>query len=271
VGDTGCAGSRVGAVSREAEFARRSEALAEVARTRGFAGLVLLGSAAPAAEARRDEWSDHDFFMLARPGDEHAVRDVASWLPDPERLVLVAREGEIGFAAVYDDGHVFEFAAATAEELGGALATQDVGIPVDDGTVAALITGAQERVVAMPEPDPVNEARLVLVKLLIGVGRSRRGEELVAGQFVRTWAVNHLTRLVRARYPLERSVRDGIDPVRRFEQDYPEVGAKVNLYLASSVEKAARGLFAFLRAEIEPGWDDFPSRAADVVATRLGW
>jgi hypothetical protein len=26
-----------------------------------------------------------------------------------------------------------------------------------------------------------------------------------------------------------------------------------------------------LRATLEPGWPDFPSRAADVVATRLGW
>ena len=26
-----------------------------------------------------------------------------------------------------------------------------------------------------------------------------------------------------------------------------------------------------LRATLEPGWDEFPSRAADIVATRLGW
>jgi hypothetical protein len=258
-------------VTREAEFARRSEALAEVAGSRAFAGLVLLGSAAPAAAARRDEWSDHDFFMLARPGDEAAVRDVASWLPDPERLVLVAREGEIGFAAVYDDGHVFEFAAATAEELGGALATQDVGIPVDDGTVSALIAGAQDRVVAMPEPDAVNEARLVLVKLLIGVGRERRGESLVAGQFVHAWAVNHFARAVRARRPVAGSVRDAIDPVRRFERDYPELGAALRVALGAPVEDAARSLFTLLRSTLEPGWDEFPSRAADVVATRLGW
>jgi hypothetical protein len=232
---------------------------------------VLLGSSSDAAAHRRDEWSDHDFFLLARPGSEQAVRDVGSWLPDPERLVLVAREGEIGFVAVYDDGHVFEFAAATAEELGGALATEDVGIPVDAGGISELVAAAQARVTAAPAPDPVNEARLVLVKLLIGVGRSRRGEELVAGQFVRTWAVNHLVRAVRARFPVEGSVRDGIDPVRRFERDYPELGARLNAHLASPVEDAARGLFGTLRGELEPGWDEFPSRAADVVATRLGW
>lgn len=258
-------------LSRAEEFARRSAALAAVARER-FAGLVLLGSSSDAAAARRDEWSDHDFFLLADPGDEDAVRDVTSWLPDPERLVLVAREGEIGFAAVYDDGHVFEFAAATAEELSGALATTDVGIPVDpSGAAAALIAEAQDRVGAMPALDAANEARLVLVKLLIGVGRARRGETLVAGQFVHAWAVNHLARAVRARLPIADTARDAIDPVRRFERDYPELGAALADALGRPVEPAARGMFDLLRATLEPGWDDFPTRAADVVATRLGW
>jgi hypothetical protein len=259
-------------VTVSAEFDRRTEALAEVARTRdGFAGLVLLGSASPAAAHRRDEWSDHDFFMLAHPGAEAEVRDVEAWLPDPERLVLVAREGEIGFAAVYDDGHVFEFAAATAEELGGALATEDVGIPVDDGPAAGLVAASQARVLATPAPDPANEARLVLVKLLIGVGRDRRGESLVAGQFVHVFAVTHFARAVRSRLPVAASERDGIDPLRRFERDYPQLGATLRTVLGAPIEEAARGLFDLFRATLEPGWDAFPSRAADVVATRLGW
>jgi hypothetical protein len=258
--------------SREERFAQRSGALAEVARSReDFAGLVLLGSSSDAAAHRRDEWSDHDFFMLAHSGAEAAVRDVESWLPDSESLVLVAREGEIGFAAVYDDGHVFEFAAATAEELGGALATEDVGIPVDNGPAAQLVAAAQARVLAAPAPDPANDARLVLVKLLIGVGRDRRGESLVAGQFVHVFAVTHFARAVRARLPVEGSVRDRIDPVRRFERDYPELGAALRVRLGAPIEDAARGLFDLLRETLEPGWDAFPSRAADVVATRLGW
>lgn len=258
-------------MSRPEEFDRRSAALADAARTHGFAGLVLLGSASPAAAHRRDEWSDHDFFMLAAPGDEERVRDVAAWLPDPERLVLVAREGDIGFAAVYDDGHVFEFAAATPDELGGALATEDVGILVDSGGVAELMAGAQARVESAPAPDAANEARLVLVKLLIGVGRARRGESLVAGQFVHAWAVNSFARAVRARIPVDGSVRDAIDPVRRFERDYPELGAALREALGRPVEEAARGLFVLLRSTLEPGWGEFPSRAADVVAARLGW
>jgi hypothetical protein len=255
---------------RAAEFDRRSAALASVARER-FAGLVVLGSASPHAAHRRDEWSDHDFFMLAAPGDEARVRDVEAWLPDPDRLVLVAREGDIGFAAVYDDGHVFEFAASTVDELSGALATDDVDVVVDDGTVARLVDESQQRARATHDHGSINDARLVLVKLLIATGRARRGETLIAGQAVHGAAVTHFVRAVRARMPVDGSVRDGIDPVRRFERDYPELGEALTDALGRPVEEAARRLFALLRATLEPGWDEFPSRAADTVATRLGW
>ena len=82
---------------------------------------MLLGSASDDAAARRDEWSDHDFFALIEAGRGPEVRPDLDWLPDPERIVLTAREGEIGFVAVYDDGHVFEFAFSEAGELDGSL------------------------------------------------------------------------------------------------------------------------------------------------------
>ena len=33
----------------------------------------------------------------------------------------------------------------------------------------------------------------------------------------------------------------------------------------------ARGLFDVARRELEPGWHEFPSAAADTIARRLGW
>ena len=104
----------------------------------GLFGLVLLGSASDEASDRRDEWSDHDFFALIEPGRGGDVRPDLSWLPDQDRLVLTAREGEIGFVAVYDDGHVFEFAFSEVEELAGAVAG-DATVVLDDatGSVAA--------------------------------------------------------------------------------------------------------------------------------------
>jgi len=236
-------------------------------------GLVLLGSASAEAADRRDEWSDHDFFALVAHGRGSAVRPDLSWLPDQDRLVLTAREGEIGFVAVYEDGHVMEFAFSEAGELGGALAGEAT-VAVDDeaGTTARLLAESRARAAASDSFDPANDTRLVLVKLLIGVGRLRRGEVLNGQGFVRQWAVQLLVRAIRGRLPgASTTARDVIDPVRRFEADFPREAGLIAAALDRPAEEAARRLFALTRAVLEPGWAGFPSRAADAVADRLGW
>lgn len=256
-----------------AGFDAFSARLADGVRTHpDLVGLALLGSAADSAAHRRDEWSDHDFFAITRAGTGARVRPDLSWLPDQERLVLTAREGEIGFAAIYADGHVLEFAFSDIAELDGAVAGDALVVVDEEGATAALIEASRVRAQAADAFDPANDARLVLVKLLIGVGRARRGETLVAGSFVRQWAVQHLVRAIRGRFA-ERSTasRDAIDPVRRFESDFPEEAARIADAIAAPVEDAARSLFFTMREQLEPGWDQFPSRAADAVARRLGW
>lgn len=255
-------------------FDELSAGLARGVRERdGLIGLVLLGSASDEASARRDEWSDHDFFAITEAGRGREIRPDLNWLPDPDRLVLTAREGEIGFAAVYDDGHVFEFAFSDAAELDGALAG-DATVVVDDaaGTTARLVAESRARAAAGDRFDPANDVRLVLVKLLIGVGRVRRGEVLNGGQFIRQWAVQLLVRAIRGRFAAaSTSLRDPIDPLRRFERDFPEWGARIVDAVERPAEEAARALFAVTREILEPGWDEFPAAAADAVARRLGW
>jgi len=110
------------------------------------------------------------------------------------------------------------------------------------------------------------------VKLLIGAGRARRGEVLNGGQLVRGWAVQLLVRAIRGRFAeSSTTLRDTIDPMRRFEADFPEWAARIAALLEAPVEDAARGLFSLAREVLEPGWPEFPTRAADAVAGRLGW
>lgn len=253
-------------------YERLSAGLADgVRRHNDLIGLVLLGSAADEARFRRDEWSDHDFFALIAAGRGAQVRSDLSWLPEQHRLVLTAREGDIGFVAVYDDGHVLEFALAEAGELAGAVAAEaDVVVDDANGTTSTLVAGARDRAAAADRFDPVEDAGLVLVKLLIGVGRVRRGERLNGGAFIRQWAVRHLVRTVRGRAGAASTRRDVNDPVRRFEQDFPQWGERIAAAIAQDEEVAARSLHALLR-ELEPGWETFPTRAADAVADRLGW
>jgi len=255
-------------------FAELSSGLADGVRgAEPLVGLVLLGSSSEAGAARRDEWSDHDFFAVAAPGAGPRARSELDWLPSPERIVLRAREGELGFAALYDDGHLMEFAVAEPAELGGALAT-DATVAVDDreARVSALVEAARGAAAAADAFDAENDIRLALLKLLVGVGRARRGEVLSAGEFVRTWAVKHLVRAVRGRLGAASAsaARDTIDPIRRFERDFPEWGDEIARALALPVEGAARRLFVLAR-RLEPGWEGFPREAADTVARRLGW
>lgn len=254
-------------------FEQLSLALADGVRAHAdLVGLALLGSTSDEARSRRDEWSDHDFFALIAEGRGASVRPDLSWLPDQDRLVLTAREGDIGFVAVYDDGHVLEFAFAEAAELDGALAAEAT-VVIDDaaGATRQLIERAQTRASSADSFVPVNDARLVLVKLLIGVGRVRRGERLNGGAFIRQWAVQHLVRAVRGRFAGDStSLRDVNDPMRRFERDFPVWGARIAEALAHDEETAALCLFALLR-ELEGGWAEFPTDAADAVARRLGW
>jgi hypothetical protein len=250
---------------------------AGIRETPGLTGLILLGSASGEGAGRRDEWSDHDFFVLTEPGRGVELRQDLTWLPDADRIVLVAREGDIGFVVVYDDGHVFEFAYSDAEELSGAL-VGDATVLIDDehGSAAALVQAARRRAQAQAALDPAKEVRLVLVKLLIGIGRIRRGELLAGNQLLRGWAVNHLVRAVRGRFPASSTGPDAtdpdtIDPLRRFDRDFPDWAAQIATALDSDAEQAGRNLLDLVRRRFEPGWDEFPTAAADAIASRLGY
>lgn len=256
------------------DFERLTASLAEAVREHpDMRGLAFLGSGSLEAEARRDEWSDHDFFAIANPGAASDARRDLDWLPRREDLVLTAREGGIGFVAVYADGHVLEFAVAETVELQEALAEEATVVVDDDqSSTGRLIAEAKARTAGIPRPDPVNDTRLALVKLLIGTGRLRRGEIINGGQFVRQWAVKHLVAAVRARSAGD-SDRPAapLEPTRRFEADFPEIAAGIEAAIAQPAEAAAERLFALTRAVLEPGWDEFPSAAADAIARRLGW
>lgn len=242
-------------------------------RLPGAHGLVFVGSSA--VPARRDRWSDHDFLALVDAEHAGAARDTlsareASWLPDPSRIVLTAREGDVGFTVVYDDGHVLEFAVASTEEL-SAVAVDEAEIAFGDDRARRLVEDGQRRSATVSaQPEAANETGLVFVKLLIGYGRARRGERTAANRFIRGWAVDHLLRAVRARaVPIPGVRPDLLDPSRRLEASHPELAARLDVALEGPLEQAARAVAALTREALEPRWPDFPSAAADVVQAVL--
>ncbi len=252
-----------------AEFDAFSDRLAVgFAGVPGAHGLVFLGSAA--AGHRRDRWSDHDFLALVEEEHTESARANLDWLPDPQRVLCVARDGELGFSVLYDDGHVLEFAVGTAKELAAA-PLDEAKLMFGDTRMRDFVDAGQDRLAALPAIDPANEVALAYIKLLIGYGRACRGERIAAGRFVRGWAVDHLLRAVRARVLPHGAARaDPLDASRRFDSAYPHIAAQLDHALAQPIEQAARDVAMLAGVVLEHGWDGFPTRTAELVQSLLG-
>ena len=160
--------------------------------TEGVGGLVLLGSASTAAAGRRDEWSDHDFYLATTDEAADRLRRDAPFLPDPERIVALAHEGGLGVSVLYDELYLMEMAVGTVAQISALPTSGDHEVVMGPGP------GTRS---APPAVDALDEAILTLVKLLVGTGRVRRGERLNGSAFVRVYALGHLIAAVRAGFP----------------------------------------------------------------------
>lgn len=166
-------------------------------------GLVALGSMAERGRFP-DVFSDHDFFVIA--SDAEPLRATADWLPDRERIALWFRETPHGCKAVYDDGHLIEYAVFTPDELRVARAN-DYRVIFDRERVGermAEIAGATE-----PPPGRDWLHGMFLSNLLVAASRARRGEPFSA-RYMLAHAMRHLVMLLGGG-------PDNLDPLRRFD------------------------------------------------------
>jgi hypothetical protein len=230
-------------------------------------GLVGFGSTAD--PARADEWSDHDIAVITRAGDEARYRNDLSWLPDSDRIALSVVDQHDGVTIVYDDGRVIEFGVATIEGF-ATWAGNAATVLIDRGGVAPVVERMLARPAAGDHVDVGRETRIALAKLLIGVGRARRGELLTADHNIRGEALDHLLRAWGIALPADRSRLDTLDPRRRFEQAHPALGARLADAVRHDPETAARTLLD-LAEETLGARQDFPSDGADAIRSRLGW
>ena len=86
-------------------------------------GLITVGSMA-GRDYQPDEWSDHDFWVIVRPGVQDAYREHHEWLPQSANIVWAFRETEHGVKVLYRNGHLLEYAVFDVEELGLAKANR---------------------------------------------------------------------------------------------------------------------------------------------------
>ena len=244
------------------EYTRRVESWAR--GDRRVLGIALLGSGAD--RSRIDEWSDHDLLVLAVPEAVEGLRSDLSWLPDADRLAAVGHEWHDGIKALFTDGRVLELGIADPEglrsfPLASALVVYDAG-PLTDGLAAAR-AGTRTRELNRA----ADAAAVLLVELVVGVGRVRRGERLSGGQVIRAEAALTLADLI-----VSRSGRPHPDPFdgwRRLETVEPEAAARLDAILSRPAEDAARGILDLAEELLAPGWAEWPAAGVRAVRSRL--
>lgn len=166
-------------------------------------GVVALGSMAEQHGRAPDRWSDHDFFVIAEEAEP--LRQTTDWLPRPDRIAVWFRETAHGCKAVYDDGHLVEYAVFTPEELRLAR-VNDYRVLLDREQIAERMAA----VAAIRDIPPSSEFvhGMFLSHVLVAAGRARRGEDFSA-----RWMLAHAMRFL---VQLLGGGTDDLDPLRRF-------------------------------------------------------
>jgi hypothetical protein len=246
-----------------------SELLDRCANDTDVLGLVLCGSSAE--NARRDQWSDHDFLMITTDGAPERYRTELRWLPDHEQIAFSCRETAHGLKALYRTGLMIEFAVFDRAEFAGC-ALNHYEVALDRGGITEAAASVRERSMTPRFVDRLVEFRLFLGLLYLGVGRARRGERLSANVLIRTYATEHLLRLARDLLPVERTTDlDALDVWRRLEHADESLAEAVDEALARPVEWAARALLESAEQYLPERWPQYPAADVGVVRTLLGW
>lgn len=232
-------------------------------------GLVLVGSTADTS--RVDEWSDHDFFWVVKNGLGEKYRQDLSWIPNIDMAVLTPRETAHGLKVVFEDGAVLEFAVFEDSELELA-GLNAYAVPVDKTNIEQRCVAIAERSAVRTEFNWDEEFELMLALILIGIGRYRRGEVLIAGQFIRSYVLDKLVGLIRNAVPVVSGTEhqeDNLNRFRRFEKQYPEFGINIEKALQHDVDNAGKALLEI--AVSIRHLSEHQEHQVQVIKRRLGW
>jgi hypothetical protein len=223
-------------------------------------GLVALGTTAE--PAGRDAWSDHDFWVVTRPGRQDALLDDLTWLPNSDTILVRARHGRRHYSVLYRSGHRTEFAVFDPEEAATGTVTV-YRVLFDKADVAAVVARAVEH----HRPQSWSEARGAfifdnfLILLCTAVARWHRGEHLSARRYLDQFALDSLLALALA----DTADRDPVDPRRHIEQRRPRIAQALESLACRPVPEKAIAMLDLAEQTLGTSWPPYPhSRAAEV-------
>lgn len=232
-------------------------------------GLVALGSMA--GQGRQpDEWSDHDFFVVVESGTQEDFRQNLNWLPDTDHIVFSFRETAHGLKVVFDYGHLIEFAVFDLEELHFARVNL-YRVLFDRADISQRMSGLHEKTTfeAQQGTDEHYFGQL-LTHLMIGAARYARGEQLSGHRFIKHHAVADILWLLAKYLPAaDKSTLDNLDPFRRFEHVFPEVGAELNQIMLLEPRQATDALLTLADKRLRPAMPNYPVPAVTAIQAYL--
>ncbi|MCA9929712.1 MAG: hypothetical protein KC419_14595 [Anaerolineales bacterium] len=230
-------------------------------------GLVACGSMAD-QDYRPDPWSDHDFFVIVKTGTQSQFKQDLSWLPYADQIVLSFQETEHGMKVLYRFGHLLEFAVFAEEDL-DVVRLNRFATLIDKAAVDQVMTERARETAVSAAANPTSDHSLLgqfLANIFVGVGRYARGEQISGRIFVNTYAVGHLLKLLTRHFDApEKSVLDNLDPYRRFERVYPEIGRQLNGALNRPTLPAASALLSLSETLLSDKISQFPHDAVMTI------
>jgi hypothetical protein len=231
-------------------------------------GLVTLGTTVDST--LRDEWSDHDFWVITKAGAQDSFLKDLSWLPDAHNIAITVCHGKSYRTVVYRNRHKVEFAVFDANEAREGKA-QRYQVLIDRGQIAELMESVHQGTIKQAQDNQARPDALQNLCVLVwsACERYSRGELLSARQYLDGFAVNQLLGLISVSD--RETVEDGkdvLDPRRRLELRSPALAEEVLTLLDEPVPEAALHLLEIAERELK---QKAPTLAWDKVTMVQGW
>lgn len=179
-------------------------------------GLLALGSCAD--QARLDEYSDLDFFVLVEEGKQEAYLNNLDWLSDCGPLAFVFRNSIDGHKIMWQDGIYAEYAIFEASRMPdiaftpGKFLFKKEGLDVSSHPIKPLPNHHQSIDYALNE---------ILTNLYVGLSRYHRGEKLAAFRLIQVHAIDRLLAMIDEIETPKTNNEDAFALDRRIEQRHP--------------------------------------------------
>src|SRR5688572_25178514 len=190
-----------------AEFDNYTERLrTSLESVREVLGLVVLGSTADSA--LRDEWSDHDFWIITEVGKQDALLEDLSWLPDYQNIAITVKHLPHGRTIIFRNRHKVEFAIFDATEVASGKVDR-YRVLIDRDRIAEVMAAIHDDTQRQAEARPDALDNLCVV-LWSACKRHMRGELLSARQYLDGFAIDRLLSLISNTEPGDKS-KDVLD------------------------------------------------------------